>query len=483
MRFLVNLHEPRILFNWSIIVTALFLAVVCSLFMKISPFLLVGFACGVIYILAVSFRPLLGTYGYVSSIGFASFLNVPITQDGLSLPTTLSLLALMVYLVRAVLTDDRDLIVKPTSSILHLSIPLMLAVMIISLVNSRNIGSSVGEIKQFIYCLTAYFLVLFTVRSMDQLRNIIILIVCTGFLVSFFGIMEAIDRNIYAYLHNKSIFGASLARSVLWTGSNRINGLIGDADMHGMYMGVLFLLALYLFLTTRRKIAKILFTIIMLTSLFNIIGAASRGAALGFLISILTFWIFIDLRGKWIILSSIFLSLVLITFSMITLIPELDIDRFYDPQARKTIYLRSNNILIGLHMAKDHPVIGSGPDGFMLNYLNYARKVTPAARRIPTKPLNAFVQALVEYGLLGLSLFLLINVYVVKSLFSLFKRVTKEEKTFVLTIFAVFSGYTFFMNTTGFFVNKIYWLLVTLAGTLITVYDHEESKRGAHEEV
>jgi O-antigen ligase len=352
--------------------------------------------------------------------------------------------------------------------------------MIISLVNSKNVGGSIGEIKQFIYCFTAYFLILFTIKDGSQFRKIIIFIVCAGFLVSVFGIMEGSGGNIYTYLHKKSLFGAPLPRSVLLTGVNRIGGLIGDADSHGMYMGIIFLFAFYLVLTTRSKILKTILMIIMLISLFNIIGAASRGAALGFLISFVVFWILIGFPRKWFVLTIVLGLFLAIALLMIKLIPDLDIERFYDPKAKGTIELRADNIIIGLSMAKDHPIIGSGPDGYMMNYLRYGPRITPSARRIRTKSLNAYVQALVEYGIVGFTLFSLITFFIIRSLIILRRNLKGEPRSLAAVVLAVFCGYTFFMNTTGFVVSQTYWLLVALGSTLATIPLQELQSRQEH---
>lgn len=475
MQLLAKFEEPRILFRWIVALSALFITIISCFLMKISPLLLMAFLSSAIYIFALFYRPSLGAYAYVSTLGFAALLNLPITQDGLRLSTILVLLALLVWIAKALLTSDRDLILKPLGNIIHILLCVILLTMVISLVNSRNLGQSTGEIKQFIYCATAYFVILFNIKDLRQLRKIIIFIVCTGFIVSVFGIMEGTIESIYSYLHNKSAFGATLSRTILWTSADRINGLIGDGDSHGMYMAIIFLFSLYLFLTIKPKIIKALLLVTMLTSLFNIIGAASRGAVLGFIVSLFVFWIVIDLRRKWLILTSVLASFLIIAILMIVLIPDLNIERFYDPkgEAKKTVGLRVNNLVIGLAMAKDHPIIGNGPDGFMINYLRYGPRITPSARRIATKPLNAYLQTLVEYGIVGLTLFLAITFFIIKSFIRLLKNVTGKVKYLVAAIFAAFCGYTFFLNTTGFFIDQTYWLLIAIAGTLMSIYSYE----------
>ena len=479
MDLATQFEEPKILFKWVIFIIAVFVTAICSLFLKISPFLLAAFISVIIYTVAILYRPSLGAYAYVFTLGFSALLNLPITNDGLKLPTVLALIAFLVWIARALLTADRDLITKPFSQAVHLFMGLILFTMIISLMNSRKIGASIGEIKQFIYCLTGHLLILFTIKNINQFRKLIIFKICAGFIVSILGIMEGTIGSIYTFLHNKSLFKAPLARSILWTSADRINGLVGDGDNHGIYMGMIFMFSLYLFFTVKSKILKILLVPVMFASLFNVIGAASRGAVLGFSISFFIFWICINLPKKWLILTSALALILIIGSLMIVIIPDLNIERLFDPgaEAMKTVDLRKNNLIIGLAMTKDHPIIGSGPDGFILNYLRYGPRITPTSRRIPTKPLNAYLQALVEYGIIGFILFLSVTIFILKSLIMLLINATGEDRYLVAVILAVFCGYTSFMNTTGFFVDQPYWLVVTLAAVFITIYDYQTEDR------
>jgi O-antigen ligase len=283
--------------------------------------------------------------------------------------------------------------------------------------------------------------------------------------------MEGLGKNIYNTLNQKSLFNAPLSRTILWTSENRINGLIGDGDSHGMFMSLIFLLSLSLFFISKSKRGKSLSLIVMFTSLFNIIGAASRGAVLGFVTALIIFWSLIELSKKWLILASIVTLSLIFFFSMIILIPDLNIERFYNPklEAQKTVGLRLNNLAIGLKMVGEHPMIGSGPDGFMLNYLRYARLI-PGTRRIPTKPLNTYIQALVEYGVVGLTAFLFLLFLMIKHFIQLLKNAKGIDRYMIGIIFSVLCGYCVFINTTGFFVDQIYWLLIALCGVTITIY-------------
>lgn len=446
------------------------------------PLLVIGVVLGATIAFFVFRKPVLGTYGYIVTLGFGGLLNLPFTEGGLKVATVLVLFSLVVAIVRALATSDGDLVTILTKTSAHWLVILIFCTMLVSLVNSRYMAASVAEIQRFAYCVSAYMLILITIRDVERFRVVFVLLVAAGLVVSILGLLEGTVGNIYNYLHYRSLFGAPLDRSYQWTAPDRIDGLIGDADFHGMYMGIIGLFAFFLYLTEIRIWLKWIWFLAMATALLNVIGAASRGAGLGSLVALVVFWAYVEMQRKWIKLALILGLFVLVTSVMIHLIPDLEIKRFYAPnvEAQTTLNLRRDNILIGLSMAKDHLVIGHGPEGFLKNYHRYRPHMTASARRLPIKPLNAYMQALVEFGIIGLSLFIVFTVLMAKSFFSLLKVTQGEDRYGIAVMFAVFCGLTFFMNTTGLFVDLIYWSVVGLGGALISIY-HERLPRPVRE--
>jgi len=120
-------------------------------------------------------------------------------------------------------------------------------------------------------------------------------------------------------------------------------------------------------------------------------------------------------------------------------------------------------------MAVDHPVIGHGPGGFSINYHKYASSTIPTAKKKTTRPLNVYIQVLVEYGIVGFSLFLGILFSALKMLFPLARSDLGAFDIYAATVFATLCGYCTFMLFTGLINDQNFWLLVALAVTLGTV--------------
>lgn len=471
MDLILNLKEFRFQFKSIVFMSVFLMAFIWGTLFGISPILATALIVFILYIVIIFYQPLWGTYLFIFTIGFGGLLNLPVTSDGLKLSTVIMLTTYVIWITKALMTKNRDLIGIPLSKGVHLLLPIIYLIMIVSLMNSKKMGASIGEIKQFTYCLIGYLLVIWTIKDKTLLKRALVCMVGAGFIISIFGIMEGLGANIYSVLHDKSLLGAPLSKTILWTSENRINGLVGDGDSHGMYMSFIFILALSLFFRYKTKMAKVLLSVVMFTSLFNMVGAASRGAVLGFILAFAIFWVLIKLPKKWLVLSFAIGFFMIFFIAMVTLVEDLNIERFYSPnvEAQNTINLRKYNLYIGIDMFMEHPIIGSGPDGYMMNYLRYAR-LLPGSRRIPTKALNIYVQVLVEYGVIGFTALMSLLILIVKHFISILGKNKGSDRYTIAALFSIFFGYGLFFNTTGFFVDQMYWFLIALMGATITVY-------------
>jgi len=416
-------------------------------------------------------HPFWTVLAFIFTLPFCDLLNLPVTADGFKLSTGILLAAFSIWIVKALLTKDQNLFITPLSNLTHVLILSLFIFSFISIINSRNPRFSLVEIQEFTYCVIIYFFLVSNVKEIKQLDKVIFAFVSASFLVSLFGIAEGVGWNVYSRLSNNSLFGSSLPSAILESPPNRINGLIGDADFHGIYMGVVFLFSLYLFFTNRSRVLRLFFTGVMSLSVINIVGAASRGAALGFLCSLLIFWAFIELARKWLISVLMLGTILLLGFLMLTFIPDLEIERFYRPKgiAKSTLELRWTNVVIGLAMTRDHPFIGYGPDGFVANYHRFAAQSAPSAQKRRTKPLNVYIQVLVEYGIVGLTIFVSILCLALRSLFLVVKGSTGNDRYLPAVLLSSLCGYSVFMAFTGSFTNQNYWTLIALSIVMISM--------------
>jgi O-antigen ligase len=287
--------------------------------------------------------------------------------------------------------------------------------------------------------------------------------------------MEGLGANVYSMFRYHSIFGSTLPRAILIGRSDRIDGLIGDPNFHGIYAGMLLLFSLAGFFAYKSKIIRAGFVFAVLIALFNIIGAASRGPVLSLSIAFIVFAHFLELPRKWLKFGALLLFSLLLGIAMLAVIPDLDIERFYkaEGKAARTVEIRRDNILMGLDMFEDHPFIGHGPGGFYIDYHRYSIRY-PSSQKAETIPLNLYIQVLADFGLLGLSLLLAFLLIIFLMGFRMVRLATGERKLLALGVWTTFVAYIIFMNFTGRLADQYFWLAAALVVAATNVLQPNE---------
>jgi O-antigen polymerase len=177
--------------------------------------------------------------------------------------------------------------------------------------------------------------------------------------------------------------------------------------------------------------------------LFSIIISGSRTGILAVIIStisifIIEFQVFLKLKRlkyfKLIVFSTIIFLLVCLSFLYI-----------WRPDSANGRLLIWN---VSTEMVKDKPLIGFGYKGFQENYMNYQAQYfeqNPHSRFKQladnvTHPFNEFIKIAVNYGLIGLLLYLLLISFVFRELF----KSKHHLKKIILGVFVSFITLSFF---------------------------------------
>jgi O-antigen ligase len=225
--------------------------------------------------------------------------------------------------------------------------------------------------------------------------------------------------------------------------------------------------SLYFFFTAQRIIFRIPYIFIFLVSVFNVMGTGSRGAFIAMLLALFIFWALSEIAHKSAIMMTTFLAAATLVIVMVILIPNLDVTRSFtfEKESTDTAEMRWENIPVAIKMFGDHPIIGNGPDGFVINYTRYASGLTKYASREKTlKTHNTPLQILAEYGLVGITLFGLIIFMSLKRMVAVMRKAEdKKDRMIAVALIAAISAYIFFMATSNTLLDKYFWLLITLA--------------------
>jgi O-antigen ligase len=437
-----------IIFGFSPLIVFIFIASICSVF-------------------AYFYSPSWFAYLFIFILSFAGLLHLPITKNGFSSAVAIAIFSFGSGIFGALITKDRNL-VKIFSDRIEQIFPILFFMLtVISMMNSKELALSVKQVQQFFYVIIIYYFLQLIIRNRETFRRALFILSIGGFCVGILGLVEVITQTpIYNHLGGKSLLGAHLSEAILIGQPGRISGVIGDAAFHGIYMTIIAAVSLYFFFTSQRLISRILYSFVFFISILNIMGTGSRAAFLALLVALFLFWALARIPHKSAIMTSALLTGATIVLIMVFLVPHFSITRsFTYSEETSTIKMRWENIPVAINMFSDHPIIGNGPDGFVINYNRYASGLTSLAYREKTlKTHNTPLQILAEYGLLGITFFSLIIFLTLNRMVTIMRTVTDpKDHMIAITLIVAISAYILFMMTSNTLLDKYFWLLIALA--------------------
>ncbi len=412
---------------------------------------------------------------FVLTLGFAAFLNLPVTSGGFPVSTVIMMTGFIMWTMVMLLKKDREFIGMFVMRPEHLLVSAFLILMFISIKNSQSIAAAAKQIQLFIYSWLIFFYLQTALKKREQMEKTISWVLAGGLIVGLIGFLEMrINMSPYALLGNRSIFMADVSDVLLNVHAGRINGLIGDAPYHGIYMVVIASLCVYKFFTVNSRLKKGLIGIVFAVASINVLLTASRGALLGLAISLMVIWTFIEIRRKWLIFGGIVAGFFMLLLVVVVAMPEMNTERLYSSEGRseQTASMRLEHVPIGLAMFFDNPIFGIGPDGFVSNYRRYAAHHTANAfQETVMKTHNTPLQIAAEYGIFGLSILAALYLLTMKRMWMVM-RASGDIKTryLALALFGTLSGYGFFLCTSNSLLDKNLWMVIALAQTLYTLH-------------
>ena len=430
------------------------------------------------YFVVIFFRPFFATLVFLFALPLGPLLNLPFTKGGFLLSLLVVQTGFAVWVIRALFVRDKSLSVLPFTKPVHMLLVAFVVAMGLSLLNTPDMTASLNQIKRFTYYVIIYFFIIYTVNDIKRFKLSIFVLLAGYFVASLLGLVEAVSgKGIYEFLGNRSLLGGALPPPVLAVNPEKLNGPSGNAEFHSFRMVTFFSYLLFFLVTGRTRTKKTAFAAVILLALVNIVGTSYRGGILGLLVSGLTFCFVGRLRHRWFILATTAMLILSIGWAVYTFFPQLNVERLTKTSGQdvETVAFRKNNVIIGLEMAADHPVIGNGPDGFLLNYYRY-RSVLPQAHIRAVKVHNTYVQVLVEYGIIGLTVFGLIVVLTLRNVFSVLRRLEGRERFLVLSIFSALVAHVAMMIGGNILLDDNWWTLVALGGVVDRIYNTPASE-------
>ncbi|MBW1910207.1 MAG: O-antigen ligase family protein [Deltaproteobacteria bacterium] len=273
-----------------------------------------------------------------------------------------TLIALTAFLLERSITSDW----KWIKTSLDKPIIFLLILCILSTIFSMHRSISLWSIILLLNYLTIFYLVIHTVRTRSQLRNLIFIIIGVATFISIFGLFKWFGINPFPWWDYTDIVSQN---------PDRLSSTFGNPDHLAGYMEMSLPLILGLFLLGVRPGIFALLVYISCLLLSALILSLSRGGWFGTFIGLLFMasCLLADryFKRKRMILTIIggSLAVALIVFSTTPVVERIQTLTERDPatnlQGRLTAWAGMLDVI------KEHPVIGTGPGTFATVFTQY----------------------------------------------------------------------------------------------------------------
>lgn len=320
--------------------------------------------------------------------------------------------------------------------------------------------TSLGLLLNFARMLIIYFLFVYIVKTRKQVSITVWIFLIFGVIAALYGIYQ-LKANIGIYDR----------------GVKRVTSFFENPNMFGDSLVILIPIALGLLLQKYSGFIKAIILAMLACLIAGVVISYSRGAFIGFITGIFLFVFNFFKGGKKIIAFVCTICLLLVATYLFP-----DRQKYILWSRLRTIIRaesaeqldagRTETTKAGLRMMIDHPLFGVGLGGFTQEYGELASSSSDVkiVSKYAMVPHNTYVQVGASLGVIGLILYVLLLIFVLKDLKDSRKKFLSQNDNFLQGMVIMIQTSILVFLILGFFTaniyTKVFWTIIPLSAIL-----------------
>lgn len=331
-----------------------------------------------------------------------------------------------------------------------------------------GVPSLLSAAMYFAFILTYFLIVNSYIRKTWIYRSVKLMVISTS-VVALVGIFE--DGVVSSSFVDMSVFADIGAR---------VSSFLGNPNMLGVYLVMVFPFCVSQMLSAEKRINKFLYALCSLSVLICTVMTWSRGAWLGIMVSIVLVALLYNFKTVWFFASAVITMPIWLDF-----VPQNILNRLLSivTMSDSSVIYRFNTWRGVLNMIGDNLLsgIGVGESAFKRIYSLYAVPGTESVMHSH----NLFLQITLELGIAGIVLFaLIIFTYTQKSLEAVkYGRRDSKSRSLIIASFSGIIGALVMGITDHIWYNYrvflVFWAVMALGVALVRINDKEKAKKEA----
>lgn len=407
---------------------------------------------GVFAMTLVLYAPVTGVYMAV----FAAPFLPTMALAGLCIWTMISLV--IRYL------SDKSMVFKFEGT--GLSILLFLAVLLISCLFSFARAGSIKVWAMYFVFAGFYFVIINTVKTKEQLYGLLKLFVISGALVALYGIMQ--------YLFGWTTSNAWIDEEMFEDATMRVYSTLGNPNVLGEYLLLVIpVSAVYVLKYKVKELAKWAYLMMFAVLALCLVLTQSRGCWIGFMISAAIFVTFYE--GKLWVLIPIILCILPFVLPQTIIDRLMSVGNMEDTSTSYRVYIWLGTLGMMKHYWLGGIGMGEAAYSQVYPFFSYNAIIAPHSH-------NLFLQLLVEAGIGGLLVFVVMQVVFAKKMSLVYKSGHKKSTDSMIAL-ALSSGVLGFLAQSMFdytFYNyrvmAVFFMVMAMGIALKTIKSEEVQK-------